>query len=119
MPDKYRGKPIVAYKIVVNKTGDGLSKAVNITPRESDPERFEWIGAKLRPTKVTFVAVRDDEDHPQKVTGYEFIQHYDAVTVDFVDADLIEAGLEGTAKRIREAEALEKGQLSLPDPEGE
>jgi hypothetical protein len=111
---KYKGKKITKTSIVVNKLGDGLSKAVDIEPIIIDANDVAYLAVRVRKTKDRYDAIRGDDG---KVTGYELVQVFDSIGATFTDGKLVVDHIQSVVDRIAAEEALRKnGQLTLEVP---
>ena len=117
------GHKILSQRIIINKTGDGLSQAVDIAPSvvETDSERN--IAGRIHHRKTRFDNVytkpdKDSDDEPE-LKGVVQVDIFDAVVIMFderpgADAALDEMRVLIADKAAREREA-KSGQFRLPD----
>lgn len=112
----YKGLPIIDTKIIINKLGDGLSKAVGVEPMVADVGDDHFISCRVRKTKDRYDVNRDDDGNP---VSYTLVQIFDATGAMFTDAKLAKAGIAKMVEKIRKAEVDAKGQLDLELDAGE
>lgn len=106
----YKGLPIVAMKMIINKTGDGLSKAVDIDPVVIPIDDEPIVAVRLRKTKDRFDAVREGGTTSGRTIGYTHVQVFDAVGSTFVDDDEVEEKVAATIEAVAVAEAEKKAK---------
>jgi hypothetical protein len=106
----YKGLPITGTSVVVNKLGDGLSKAVDVEPLVPDVGEDVYIACRVRKTKDRYDVVRDDSGN---AVSYTLVQIFDSTGAMFTDAKLARAGIQKMQERIKKLEAERKGQLEL------
>ena len=106
----YEDRPILSSSIIVNKLGDGLSKAVDVEPIVVNMGEFAFLAVKVRPTKHRYDAIRDEQN---KIVGYELVQIFDSVGAAFTDAKMSAKAIEIMANKIAEEQARRKSQLTL------
>jgi hypothetical protein len=114
---EYKGLPILSTSIVVNKLGDGLSKAVGIAPVVIEAGVPAFLAVRVTKTKDRYDVVKDQLG---AVIGYELVQVFDATGATFTDEKLVGKKIQKTVDAIVKDEAERKrGQLSLVMPEDE
>ena len=106
----HKGLPITNTKIVVNKLGDGLSKAVGVEPLVVEAGDVAFLSVRILKTKDRYEYTYDDEGKPVEVT---LVQVFDSTGAMFTDEKLARAGIQKMVERIAAAEAEAKGQLTL------
>ena len=126
----HNGLPILAKKIKVTKTGDGLSQAMTIIPVDVKDGSEHYVSMRLRHTRTYHDNVFSQDD-PDLLVGYEEVLQFRAEGAVFDDrADAAEQVFEMeariAAKAAKEAARLERekkkerGEFPLPDmPEDE
>ena len=107
---EYKGLPITGTSVIVNKLGDGLSKAVDVEPIVPDVGEDVYIACRVRKTKDRYDVVRDDNGN---AIAYVLVQVFDSTGAMFTDAKLARAGIAKMQERIKKLEAERKGQLEL------
>jgi hypothetical protein len=109
----YKGFKIKKTKIIVNKLGDGLSKAVGVEPIIVKAGEDAFLAVRVRKTKDRYEYVTNDEG---KITSVELVQIFDATGATFTDDSAREV-IQVVVDAIIEKEELEKnGQMSLGIP---
>lgn len=121
---RHEGLKILSRAIIVNKTGDGLSDAVDIEPHDVEVDGQYNLSVKIRHRKTRFDNVYTkpdkDSDDPPLLKGVDQVDIFDAITVVFDDREDTDKSLADMRQRIA-AEAKRKkdaasGQFTLPDP---
>ena len=107
---KYKGLPVTGTSIVVNKLGDGLSKAVGIEPVVIGADERAYLAVLVTKTKDRYDLVRNDEG---KAIGYVLVQVFDSQMAIFVDGKAVAKEIDTMRERIRKAEEEAKGVLSF------
>lgn len=129
---EFEGRPVSSVKIIITKTGDGLSKAMSVAPTVLHQGDVGYIVLSYVTTKIRFdPSPSVDEDEELQISA-DRIQILEATGATFVDRDLIGDVVETMTARVKEYEAEQKRQrderkgiLSLPfrgdpeDPEGD
>ena len=121
----HRGKPVLAKKIKITNTGDGLSKAMAITPVKIDDGSEHFISMRLKHTRTYHDNVFSQDD-PEKLVGYEEVLQFQAqgaVFDDRPDAAQQVVEMEERIAERAEAEAAaeekrkrrEKGEFTIED----
>jgi hypothetical protein len=106
----YEGYPIIETGIIINKTGDGLSKAMNVEPVSITPGEKAQIVVGLRKTKDRYDFIRDKSN---RIIGVKWIQIFDATVAAFTKSTNAKKELDQMASKIEKAKADAKGQLTL------
>ena len=110
----FKGYKIIETKIVVNKLGDGLSKAVGIEPVVVAPNEPAFLGVRVRKTKDRYDFVRDESN---KIIGVILVQIFDATGAAFVEEKAIGKRVQNVVDAIAADEAMKKdGQMTLEIP---
>jgi hypothetical protein len=110
------GQPILSQKIIIQKTGDGLSASVGVAPTHIETDATRDIAARLRHRSRRFVNVyAKDDEGVRKLAGVEQVDVFDATTVMF-DDDRSGTGtrLEKMQARINEERLRAAGQIPIP-----
>lgn len=117
---RHDGLPILSQKLIINKTGDGLSKSVDIAPRHIDTDEESDIAGRIRHRKRRFDNVYTnpdkDSDDPPKLKGVIQVDIYEAVAIVFDDREATGKLVDRTLGKIADKEDQEKqakGQLRL------
>jgi hypothetical protein len=97
----FEGREVSGVKIIITKTGDGLSKAMEVDPKILHQGDIGYIVLSYVTNKIRFDSPKDDED---ETTAR--IQILEATGATFVDRDLIGDVVEVMRDRI-EAHAEE------------
>ena len=115
--EPFEGNEVIGIKIIITKTGDGLSKAMSVSPRLLQIEDEGYIVVKFHTQKIRFDDVTDKEGETQ---GVYRVQIMEALGATFVDDDLVREVFEEMQDRIRKDEALRReGQQQLALEEAE
>ena len=125
----HNGLPILAKKIKIVKTGDGLSKAMTITPVEVKDGSVHYISMRLKQARTYYDNVFSKDD-PDELIGFEEIIQFTAQAAVFDDrpdaaeqVTAMEERLEAKAKKeAAEAERKKreaKGEFQLIQGEGD
>ena len=131
---KHDGLPILAQKVIIQKTGDGLSKTVGVAPThiETDEERNLSVRIKHRSRRFVNIYTKPDKesDEPPTIKGVHQVDVFDAVGVVFDDRAGTDKDIDKMLARIADKAEKEKaekaGQFRIPgvqtvepDPEAE
>jgi hypothetical protein len=119
----HEGIKILEQQIVINKTGDGLSKAVGIDPTviETDSERNLVVRIKHRKRTFKNVYSKPDKEseEPPVLKGVIQIDHFDALGSAFDDRSGTEQILTRTISQVADYEerirAERANQFRLPN----
>jgi hypothetical protein len=112
---QYKGLPITETKIIVNRLGDGLSAAVGISPVVIEASDVAFLAVRVTKTKDRYEYVKDEDGKP---IGVVLVQIFDSTGAMFTDNKMAQAGIQKMVDKIKEAEALAKGQLSMSFDDG-
>lgn len=114
----HEGLPITERQIIINKTGDGLSKAMPFDPFDIAPDSEHFLNVHVRHRKTRFdnVYSKDDTD---KLIGFIQIDILEATGVtrwaDDVAADATREMERKIVDAAEKAKAEKKGQFRLPE----
>lgn len=112
---QYKGLPITGTKIIVNALGDGLSKAVNVSPRVVEFGQTAHLAVRMVKTKDRYDAVcREDGS----VISYELVQIFITTGAAFNDDKSVVKSVRSMLDLIAEEEAVVRGQFTMDLPEG-
>lgn len=112
---EYKGYPVIGTSIIVNKLGDGLSKAVAVSPVVVHPNEPAFLGVRVRKTKERYDFVKDDDG---EIIGVVLVQIFDSTGATFVEEKSVGKVIQKTVDAIIADEADRKrGQLSLVMPD--
>ena len=125
----HNGLPILAKKIKVTKTGDGLSQAMTIIPVDVKDGSEHYVSMRLRHTRTYHDNVFS-KDNPDELVGFEEVIQFSAQAAVFDDrpdaaeqVTAMEERLEAKAKKeAAEAERRKreaKGEFQLIQGEGD
>lgn len=109
---EYDGRPIVGMEISVRKTGDGLSKSLKVDAREIHIGEVGY--AVLKWVCVDHAHPVENRKEPSD-GGVIFKPILDALTVTFIDGDVVMEAVELQEQRIREWEDEQRGTPTLLD----
>ena len=111
----HKGHEIVGTSIIVNKLGDGLSKAVRVAPIIIEAGEVAYLAVRVKKTKDRYDYVYDDG----AVVGVQLVQIFDATGATFSDEKTVGKKIQKTVDAIVADEAERKrGQMSFEVPEG-
>lgn len=99
---EFEGKEIDAIKVIVQKTGDGLSKAMDVEPKILHQGDTGYIVIAYRAEKIRFDPSKDAEEKTDRV------QILVAEGATFVDADLVGNVVTEMRERIKVYEDEER-----------
>jgi hypothetical protein len=103
------GVPIVAMAAIVNRTGDGLSKAIDVQPIVIEAGGECYIAMRVRKTKDHYLYT-DPADGEVVATH---VQVFTALNSAIVDSKTVARALRVMAGKVAKAESDRKGQLTL------
>jgi len=103
---KYRGKPVMDTSAVIKKTGDGLSKAMELDPAIYEPGSVVTFVIRARVARHQFILSEDG-------ATYSLVQQFDAGTLAVIDDDLAAEALNDMEARIQAAEDARRKQPTL------
>jgi hypothetical protein len=106
----YKGHPIVDTKLILRKTGDGLSNPMPVAPVVLELGSTGFIANRYVVVKHQYESNRNDAGDIVSVTLVQVIESTGAA---LADSKLIGAAIQKNVDAIREAEALAKNQLTL------
>jgi hypothetical protein len=110
----FKGYRILETKLIINKLGDGLSKAVGIEPVVIAPNEPAFVGVRVRKTKDRYDFVRDESN---TIIGVILVQIFDATGAAFVEEKAIGKRVQNVVDAIAADEAMRKdGQMTLEIP---
>jgi hypothetical protein len=120
------GQPILSQKIIIQKTGDGLSKSMKVAPTHVETDGERNIVGRLRHRSRRFVNIYTkpdkDSDEPPKIKGVEQVDVFDAVGIVFDERTGTDSMIDGMLVKIADREAAEKakkvGQFTLKGVQG-
>lgn len=126
--EKFEGRSVGSIKVIVRKTGDGLSDAMEVEPEEVSIGQVRYVLMKVVAKKVRFQepdgrtkrASNEDDDLDDEIDEVEKalvrVQDFDAISAIFVDDEVAGSALEEMEARIlAHKEAQKTGQQSLAD----
>ena len=106
----YKDLPVVDTKIILRKTGDGLSNPVAIEPVVLELGETGFIANRFVVVKHQYETNRDESGHAVSVT---LVQVLESTGAALADEKLIGAAIQKNVDHIKEEEARKKGQLTL------
>lgn len=113
--EPFEGTDVLGIKIIINKTGDGLSKAMSVVPTILAIEDEGYVVLKYRTQKIRFDEAVNKE---HELEGVHRVQILEALGATFIDDDLVSKVFNEMQNRIREDEASKKnGQQALTSVE--
>ncbi len=98
---EFEGRPISAIKIIITRTGDGLSKAMTVAPKILHQGESGYIVLSYQTAKIRFDPAEDEDGEPVA----ERVQILVADGATFVDRDLVGDVVDTMRERIAEREA--------------
>lgn len=101
----HNGLPILAKKIKITRTGDGLSQAMTITPVEVKDASEHYISMRVRQSRTYYDNVFSKDD-PDELIGYDEVIQFAAQAAVFDDRP--DAAEQVTAMEERLAEKARK-----------
>ena len=93
---EFEGKPVASIKIIITKTGDGLSKAMNVEPKVLHQGATGYIVLSYVANKIRFDPVPGEDE----IIEVDRVQILEATGATFVDRDLIGDVVEVMRERI-------------------
>lgn len=112
---EFEGKAVEGIKIIITKTGDGLSQAMTVAPKLLHQGNTGYIVLSYVTNKIRFDPVKADKDDPDAVLGTHRIQILEATGATFVDRDLVGDIVEAMRDRIRKQKEEASGIFRLED----
>jgi len=112
---EFEGKAVEGIKIIITKTGDGLSQAMTVEPKLLHQGNTGYIVLSYVTNKIRFDPTKPDKDDPEAVLGTHRIQILEATGATFVDRDLVGDVVEAMRDRIRKQKEEASGIFRLED----
>lgn len=104
----YAGLPVVAMKIIISNTGDGLSDSMSVEPQDFALNSSAVCALRLTCVEVRYAPVsKDTPNLLQKVIKFR------AGDAAFVDESAVDAELARAAEQRREAKEAREGVRTL------
>ncbi|HVB38571.1 MAG TPA: hypothetical protein VND92_08530 [Vicinamibacterales bacterium] len=109
----HEGYPILAVLMIVNKTGDGLSRAMEVAPHFVDVDSEAYLSVKVRHRKSRYDNVYDKHG---EILGVNLVQIFDAVgaTFDERGGEDVDDTIRAVAELKERRRAEKAGQGTLP-----
>lgn len=122
----FEGHPVERVKIIVTKTGDGLSEAMEVEPHILTQGDTGFVVLAFKTSKIRFdLTKRKGEDEDEGPITVDRIQILEATGATFVDRDLVGDVVDKMRQRIAELraeearrKAEERGEFSFDSLEG-
>jgi hypothetical protein len=117
-PNTYNGLDIIERAIVLQKTGDGLSKSVGIAPRVCVTDEVVGFAGMMRHRRTAYENVYAKDEEAPRIIGVRQVDTYDALGVIIDDRDDVAEAVNDMIRRIADeedrAKAAKAGEVRLP-----
>jgi hypothetical protein len=102
----YEGLPVLAIKIRVTNTGDGLSNAMSVTPVKIDDGSKHFVSMEIGHSKTIYENVFSKDD-PDDLIGYNLVYQFTGMSAVFDDRPDAEDQVRAMEGRLAEKAAEE------------
>src|ERR1019366_6811754 len=106
----FEGRTITHVNIIVQKTGDGLSKAMTVEPTILKQGDEGYVVMAFKTTKIRFDSVKDE---PRSAVRVQILE---ATGATFADPDLVKKIVDEMTERI--AEKAEADKIAAEEARG-